>query len=143
MTHADTPQTPVSLGSFEGRDEDRPPPDGGEPQGSRDPERPAMLGKRFAQTIVTGMLIGLVLAIGAHAALVVAWYGHVSAWSWFLVALGGLAVGGAVALFLYGTATDRSDTGSEEPHGRAAVSEQGEWRRTLNRRARRSSPRGR
>ena len=139
MTHAETPHTPASLDSVEVRDEDRPPPDGGEPQGSRDPERPAMLGKRFAQTIVTGMLIGLVLAIGAHAALVATWYGHVSAWSWALVALGGLAVGGAIALFLYGTATDRNDAGTAEPHGRAAVSEQGEWRRTLNRRERRSS----
>jgi hypothetical protein len=88
-----------------------------------------MLGRRFAQTIAAGMLIGLAVAICAHALLVAAWYGHVSSWSWFLVAAGGLAVGGAVALFVYGSATDRSDT-SGEPHGRADVSRQGEWRRT-------------
>jgi hypothetical protein len=120
-----------------------PPPDGGEPQGSRDSDRPAMLGRRFRQTIAVGMLTGLVLALCAHALLVQVWYGHVSSLSWFLVALGGLAVGGAISLFLYGTATDRSDTG---PHvrGRADVGERGEWRRTLERRrARRSSPRQR
>lgn len=120
MTDADTPLE---------ADEDAPPPDAGEPQGSRDAQRPAMLGRRFGQTIAAGMLIGLVVAICAHALLVATWYGHVSAWSWFLVAFGGLAVGGAIALFVYGTATDRTDTG-EEPHGRADVSEQGEWRRT-------------
>jgi hypothetical protein len=118
-----------------------PPPDAGEPQGSRDPDRPAMLGKRFGQTIAGGMLAGLVLALCGHAVLVWTWYGHVSSWSWFLVALGGLAVGGAISLFVYGTATDRSDTGAQMgPHGRADVSERGEWRRTLDRRrARRSS----
>jgi hypothetical protein len=138
MTHADTPQTRASLDPLAAHDDGSPLPDGGEPQGSADPERPAMLGKRFAETIVAGTLIGLVLAIGGHAALVATWYGHVSAWSWFLVALGGIAVGGAVSLFLYGTATDRSDVGTE-PHGRAAVSEEGEWRRTRRRRARRTS----
>lgn len=117
------------------------PPDAGEPQGARDPDRPAMLGRRFRQTIATGMLTGLVLALCAHAALVYAWYGHVSSWSWFLVGLGGLAVGGAISLFLYGTATDRSDAGAE-PRGRADVSERGEWRRTLERRRlRRGAPR--
>jgi hypothetical protein len=121
------------------------PPDAGEPQGSWDPGRPAMLGKRFRQTVAAGMLAGLVLALGAHAALAYAWYGHVSSWSWFLVALGGLAVGGAVSLFVYGTATDRTDTGAQMgPHGRADVSTRGEWRRTLDRRrARRSPPRQR
>jgi hypothetical protein len=109
------------------------PPDAGEPQGSSDPDRPAMLGKGFRQTVAGGMLIGLVLALGAHAALVYTWYGHVSSWSWFLVALGGIAVGGAISLFLYGTATDRSDTDTQV-HGRADVSERGEWRRTLDRR---------
>ena len=112
------------------------PPDAGEPQGSWDSGRPAMLGRRFRQTVAAGMLAGLVLALGAHAALVYAWYGQVSSWSWFLVALGGLAVGGAISLFLYGTATDRTDTGTQI-HGRADVSERGEWRRTLERRRRR------
>jgi hypothetical protein len=120
MTHADTTQKPR-------------PPDAGEPQGVRDPDRPAMLGRRFRRTIAAGMLTGLVLAIAAHAVLVAAWYGHVSSWSWFLVGLGGLAVGGAISLFLYGTATDRSDTG-QKPRGRADVGERGEWRRTLERR---------
>jgi hypothetical protein len=128
MTDADTPHG-LEV------DDDAPLPDAGEPQGSRDPQRPTMLGRRFAQTIAAGMLIGLVVAIAAHALLVATWYGHVSTWSWFLVALGGLAVGGAIALFVYGTATDRSDTDGQ-PHGRADVSEQGEWRRT-----RRSVPR--
>ena len=109
------------------------PADAGEPQGSRDLDRPAMLGTRFRQTVAAGMLAGVVLALAAHAVLVYAWYGHVSAWSWFLVALGGLAVGGAISLFLYGTATDRTDTGTRI-HGRADVSERGEWRRTLDRR---------
>jgi hypothetical protein len=119
------------------------PPDAGEPQGSQDADRPAMLGKRFRETVVAGMLIGLVLALGAHALLINVWYGHVSSWSWFVVALGGLAVGGAISLFAYGTATDRSDVG-ENPHGRADVSERGEWRRTLDRRrARRGAPRQR
>jgi hypothetical protein len=100
-----------------------------------------MLGRRFRQTIAAGMLVGLLLALCAHAILVYAWYGHVSSWSWFLVGLGGLAVGGAVSLFLYGTATDRSDAGAE-PRGRADVSERGEWRRTLERRRlRRGAPR--
>lgn len=128
MNDADTPPGP-SL------NDDQPPPDAGEPQGSRDRERPTMLGKRFAHTIEGGMLIGLAFALCAHAVLVETWYGHVNAWSWFVVALGGLAVGGAVALFLYGTATDRTDTGPQ-PHGRADVSERGEWRRS-----RRSAPR--
>jgi hypothetical protein len=102
-----------------------------------------MLGKRFRETVVAGMLIGLVLALAGHALLINVWYGDVSSWSWFVVALGGLAVGGAISLFLYGTATDRSDTG---PHvrGRADVGERGEWRRTLDRRrGRRSAPRKR
>ena len=57
MTHTHTPRASLPL------DEDRPPPDGGEPQGSRDPDRPAMLGKRFRQTIAGGMLVGLALAV--------------------------------------------------------------------------------
>ena len=111
----------------------QPLPDGGEPQGARD-DRPAMLGKRFRQVIAAAMLIGLALALVAHALLRNAsWYGYASGWSWLIAALGGLAVGGAFGLFLYGVSTDRSDTGAQ-PHGRADVSEQGEWRRTLQRR---------
>jgi hypothetical protein len=116
-------------------------PDAGEPQGGFDPDRPAMLGKRFKLSMATGMLIGLVLALGAHAAIADAWYGGGNGWSWFLAAIGGLAVGGAITLFVYGTATDRTDTGTK-PRGRADVSERGEWRRTLQRRRlRRGAPR--
>ena len=118
------------------------PPDAGEPQGAYDTDRPAMLGRRFKLTVITGMLVGLLLALGAHGLLVYFWYGT-NAWSWFIVGLGGLAVGGALTLFLYGAATDRSDTGPKE-HGRADVQERGEWRRTLDRRrARRGAPRPR
>ena len=118
------------------------PPDAGEPQGSRDPGRPAMLGKRFRNTIAGGMLVGLVLALGAHALLTSFWY-SANGWSWFVVALGGLAVGGALTLFLYGAATDRTDTGPKV-RGQADVQERGEWRRTLDRRReRRGSPRPR
>jgi hypothetical protein len=118
------------------------PPDAGEPQGAYDADRPAMLGRRFRLTLVTGMLIGLLLALGAHGLLVYLWY-SANTWSWFIVGLGGLAVGGALTLFLYGAATDRTDTGPKE-HGRADVQERGEWRRTLDRRrARRGTPRPR
>jgi hypothetical protein len=127
MTHTHTPRASLPL------DEDRPPPDGGEPQGSRDPDRPAMLGKRFRQTIAGGMLVGLALALIGHAVLVAAWYDGATLWSWLFVGLGGLAVGGAISLFVYGTATDRTDTGSH-PRGRAAVSEEGEEHRALRRR---------
>lgn len=123
MTADDTPQTP-SL------------PDAGEPQGGRDSDRPAMLGRTFEETIAAGMIVGLALALSGHWLLTRIWYGHVSGWSWPIVALGGIAVGGAVALFLYGTATDSSDTGPK-PHGQADVSERGEWRRTLDRRRQR------
>ncbi|MDX6628800.1 MAG: hypothetical protein QOH00_1046 [Gaiellales bacterium] len=100
-----------------------------------------MLGKRFKLSMATGMLIGLVLALGAHAAIAYAWYGGANGWSWFLAAIGGLAVGGAITLFVYGTATDRTDTGTK-PRGRADVSERGEWRQTLQRRRlRRGAPR--
>jgi hypothetical protein len=118
------------------------PPDAGEPQGAYDPDRPAMLGPRFRMTLATGMLIGLVVALVAHGLLVYTWY-TANTWSWFFVAVGGMAVGGALTLFLYGAATDRTDTGPKE-HGRADVQERGEWRRTLDRRrARRGSPRPR
>ncbi|MDX6704053.1 MAG: hypothetical protein QOF26_4279, partial [Baekduia sp.] len=107
------------------------PPDGGEPQGAND-DRPAMLGRRFRETLVTGMLIGLVLALGAHGVLVYTWY-SANTISWFIVGIGGMVVGGALSLFLYGAATDRTDTGPK-PHGQADVSERGEWSRTVARR---------
>ena len=115
------------------------PSDGGEPQGASDSDRPAMLGPTFRRTLATGMLAGLVIAVVAHAVLMNVWY-SANSWSWLLVALGGLAVGGALTLPLYGDATERTDTGPKE-HGRADVQERGEWRRTLDRRRSRSGPR--
>lgn len=113
-------------------------PDAGEPQGAKD-DRPSMLGRRFRQVIAMCMLIGLVVALCAHALMRnFSWYGYTSGWSWILAALGGLAVGGAFGLFLYGVSTDRSDTGAK-PRGRADVTTQGEWRRTLRRRRARHS----
>jgi hypothetical protein len=91
-----------------------------------------MLGHTFRRTLAMGMLAGLVIALIAHAVLIAVWY-SASSWSWFLVAVGGLAVGGALTVPLYGDATDRTDTGPKE-HGRADVQERGEWRRTLDRR---------
>lgn len=111
--------------------EDHPPPDAGEPQGLRD-DRPAMLGKRFRLSIASGMIVGLVLAVCAHALLTWLWY-DANNWSWFLVALGGLAVGGALTFSIYGAATDLTDTGPK-PRGQADVQTRGEWRRTLDRR---------
>ena len=108
-------------------------PDAGEPQGARD-DRPAMLGRRFRQVIAASMLAGLVIALGLHGLLgSVSSFGSGNSWGWLIAALGGLAVGGAFGLFVYGAATDRSDTGPK-PRGRADVREQGEWRRTLARR---------
>jgi hypothetical protein len=122
-------------------DQQRTPTDAGEPQGG-DSNRPAMLGKRFRATLAAGMLTGLVLALAGHAVLLATWY-SANTWSWFIAAIGGIAVGGAFSLFLYGAATDRTDTGPK-PHGRADVEERGEWRRTLDRRrARREAARQR
>ena len=78
------------------------------------------------------MLAGAALALCAHFILTRVWY-SANGWSWFIVALGGMAVGGSLSSFIYGAATDTSDTG-DKPHGRADVSERGEWRRTLDRR---------
>jgi hypothetical protein len=110
-----------------------PPPDGGEPQGSKDSDRPAMLGRRFRLAEVVGMTAGLVIALIVHALFV----DGANGWSWAVFAVLGAGVGGAGALFLYGTATDRSDAGGDQPHGRADVSQRGEWRRTLERRRKR------
>jgi hypothetical protein len=116
------------------------PPDAGEPQGVKDPDRPKMLGKRFAQTVLTGSILGVVLALAVHYLITqtVEDSTRFNSWSWAFAAVGGFTVGGACTLFIYGAATDRSDLDGPTPHGRADVSEQGEWRRTLERRRRRN-----
>jgi hypothetical protein len=116
-----------------------PPPDAGEPQGARD-DRPAMLGWRFAATLATGSLVGLVLALATHWLITstITDSTHPNDWSWALAAIGGIAVGGACTLFIYGTATDRDDATGPKQRGQADVSERGEWRRTLSRRHRQS-----
>lgn len=106
--------------------DDPAPPDAGEPQGADD-NRPTMLGKRFRLSLVTGMLVGLVLALVGHALLSSLWWSTSNGLSWVIAAIGGIAVGGAMSLFFYGAATDRTDTGPK-PRGRAAVSEEGEER---------------
>lgn len=112
-----------------------PPPDAGEPMGARD-DRPAMLGRRFRQTEATGMAIGLVLALVAHWIFAEQFFSRDSnGWSWLLAAIGGIAVGGAMTLFIYGVSTDRNDTGSKA-RGRADVSTEGEERRSRRRRRR-------
>lgn len=107
-----------------------PPPDAGEPQGAKDTGRPSMLGRRFRLAEVIGMSAGLVVALILHALLI----HRANQWSWAVFAVLGIGVGGACALFLYGTATDRSDAGGEQPYGRADVGTTGEWRRSLARR---------
>jgi hypothetical protein len=115
-----------------------PPPDAGEPMGARD-DRPSMLGKRFRQTELTGMAIGLALALLAHWVFAKQFFSRdTNGWSWLLAAIGGIAVGGALTLFSYGVSTDRTDTGPK-PRGRADVSTEGEDRRS--RRPRRRGPR--
>lgn len=96
-----------------------------------------MLGRRFGLAELTGMTAGLAIALLIHA---LAIHGA-NGWSWAVFAVLGIGVGGACALFLYGTATDRSDAGGDQPHGRADVDERGEWRKTLDRRRRRSKSR--
>jgi hypothetical protein len=115
------------MASIDPRD---PPSDAGEPQGSKDTGRPAMLGRRFRLAELIGMTVGLVVALVVHALLI----HRANGWSWAVFAVLGIGVGGACTLFLYGTATDRSDAGGDQPHGRADVRERGEWRRTLDRR---------
>jgi hypothetical protein len=118
-----------------------PPPDAGEPQGAKDSDRPAMLGRRFRLAEVIGMTVGLVVALIIHALVIE----RANGWSWAVFAVLGIGVGGACTLFLYGTATDRSDADVGQPHGQADVSTSGEWRRTVNRRRRRrgGAPRAR
>jgi hypothetical protein len=110
-------------------------PDAGEPQGADD-NRPTMLGRRFRQTILTGSAVGLALAIGIHFLITqtVEDSTKFNGWSWAFAAIGGITVGGAMSLFIYGAATDRDDVGEHGPAGQADVSTQGEWRRTVNRR---------
>jgi hypothetical protein len=103
--------------------------------GSKDPDRPAMLGKRFRATMAIGMGIGLVIALIAHVLLALG--GHragSNGWSWLVATIGGVVVGGACTLFIYGASTDRTDTGPTKPHGRSDVSETGEWQKTVDRR---------
>jgi hypothetical protein len=90
--------------------EPAPPPDAGEPMGSKDPDRPAMLGRRFRATMAIGMGAGLAIALIGHSLLSHSGRGPESnGWSWALAAIGGIAVGGACTLFIYGTSTDRTD----------------------------------
>ena len=91
-----------------------------------------MLGRRFRLAELIGMAVGLIVALILHALLIQ----RANGWSWAVFAVLGIGVGGACTLFLYGTATDRSDAGGDQPHGRADVGERGEWRRTLDRRRR-------
>ena len=86
------------------------------------------------------MVVGIVVALILHALLI----HRANGWSWAIFAVLGAGVGGAFGLFLYGTATDRSDTDGDHPHGQADVSTRGEWRRTLDRRrGRGGAPRAR
>jgi hypothetical protein len=114
-------------------------PDVGEPQSSRD-GRPQMLSKRFRRVVMLGSAVGVVLAIGMHYLITqtVEDSTRYNGWSWAFAVIGGFAVGGACSLFIYGAATDRSDTENLTVPGRADVSVQGEWRRTVNRRRRRA-----
>jgi hypothetical protein len=99
-----------------------------------------MLGKRFRATLLAGSAVGVVLALGAHYLITqtIEDSTKFNSWSWAFAVIGGFAVGGACSLFIYGTATDRSDTDTFTVRGRADVSEQGEWSRTVARRRRRA-----
>jgi hypothetical protein len=112
-----------------------PPPDAGEPMGADD-NRPSMLGRRFRQTELIGMAVGLVLALLAHWVFSDQFFSRdTNGWSWVLAGIGGIAVGGALTLFIYGVSTDRSDTGPKR-RGRADVSTEGEDRRSRGQRRR-------
>jgi hypothetical protein len=106
--------------------------------GAKDAGRPAMLGKRFRFTVLSGMTAGLIVALVANELLAHTWESRgANGWSRLLAAIGGLAVGGALTLFSYGVSTERTDTEPDKPHGRADVTTQGEWSRTKERRRRR------
>ena len=118
--------------------EPQPPSDAGEPMGAKNADRPAMLGKRFRLTVVSGMIVGLIVALLGNELLSQTWDSRdTNGWSWLLAAIGGIAVGGALTLFTYGVSTDRTDTEPNKPHGRADVTTQGEWSRTKEQRRRR------
>jgi hypothetical protein len=110
-------------------------PDAGEPQGADD-DRPTMLGRRFRLTLLTGGLIGLLLALAVHYLITqtVEDSTKFNGWSWALAAVGGFTVGTALSLFMYGAATDRSDLEHDLRRGNADVSSEGEWARTVQRR---------
>ncbi|MDX6621790.1 MAG: hypothetical protein QOK36_4176 [Gaiellales bacterium] len=130
------PDTAATAARAVPTDEHPPPPDAGEPMGSRDPDRPSMLGRRFRQTLAAGMLVGLILALAGNALISQLWLGRdANAASWVLAAIGGLAVGGALTLFIYGVSTDRTDSGAK-PRGRADVTTEGEEHREQRRRRR-------
>jgi hypothetical protein len=132
MSQPDTPQ-PERL------------PDAGEPQSATldHSERPAMLERSFAKTILVGSVVGIVLALATHYLITqtVEDSTKFNSWSWAFAAVGGLTVGGACSLFIYGAATDRSDADQPIRRGQADVSERGEWRRTRERRLKRRQPR--
>ncbi len=114
-----------------------PPPDAGEPMGAKDSERPSMLGTSLRRTMATGMLAGLILALLAHTLFSQLWISRdTNGWSWILAGIGGIAVGGALTLFIYGVSTDRTDTDRPKPRGRADVTTEGEDRRSRRRRRR-------
>jgi hypothetical protein len=119
--------------------EPEPPSDAGEPMGAKNADRPAMLGSRFRLTLAGGMVAGLIVALLGHQLLAHTW--NSNGWSWLLAVIGGIAVGGALTLFIYGVSTDRTDTDPNKPHGQADVTTQGEWSRTKERRRRRIRPR--
>jgi hypothetical protein len=103
--------------------------------GAKNGDRPAMLGRRFRLTMAGGMVAGLIVALLGHQLLATTWRSN--GWSWLLAVIGGIAVGGALTLFMYGVSTDRTDTDPDKPHGQADVTAEGEWRRTKERRRRR------
>lgn len=110
-------------------------PDAGEPMGAAEAGRPAMLGRRFRLTVALGMLVGLTLALVGNALVTRLWISRdTSGWTWLITAIGGIAVGGALTLFIYGVSTDRTDTGPKR-RGRADVTTEGEERRSRRRRA--------
>ena len=86
--------------------------------------------------LAIGAVAGLVLALVIHLLLSQVFISRdTNGGTWFLTAIGGLAVGGALTLFLYGVSTDRTDTGPK-PRGRADVSTEGEDHRSRRRRRR-------
>ena len=117
-------------------------PDAGEPQGAHD-NRPTMLGRQFHRALLTGGAIGVLIALAANYLITqtVEDSTKFNGWSWVFAAVGGFAVGGAISMFIYGAATDRSDLEHDQPRGTADVSHEGEWARTVSRRGRARRPR--